>query len=162
VKLKSHLEEARNIEETYKCHMEEKQCLESEIVALRKEVMEEKQCLEAKRKEEEKRDNILTFHLKERIEELNQLEEEFGQEERRLKNEIISLKIQLEEAKRMKEVMKIHMMKKEKKVEKLKEEVVTLIFKFVKLSKNVEVREISTLSVNKVEEEHSRLAERKN
>jgi hypothetical protein len=50
--------------------------------------------------EAEKRENILTDHLKERTEDLNQLEAEFGQEERRLEKEIISLKIQLEEAKR--------------------------------------------------------------
>jgi hypothetical protein len=55
--------------------------------------------LEAERKEAEKRENILTDHLKERTEDLNQLEAEFGQEERRLEKEIISLKIQLEEAK---------------------------------------------------------------
>jgi hypothetical protein len=42
VKLKSQLEEAIKIEETYKGYMEEKQCLEVEITTLRKEAMEEK------------------------------------------------------------------------------------------------------------------------
>jgi hypothetical protein len=42
MKLKSQLEEAKNIEETYKSQMEEKQCLEVEIEALRKEAMKEK------------------------------------------------------------------------------------------------------------------------
>ena len=51
-------------------------------------------------KEEKKRENILTGHLKERIEDLNQLEAKFGQEERIFEREIISLKIQLEESKR--------------------------------------------------------------
>jgi hypothetical protein len=46
------LEEARRIEETYKIHMEEKQCLEAKIAT--------------QRNEAEKRDNILTDHLKER------------------------------------------------------------------------------------------------
>jgi hypothetical protein len=55
--------------------------------------------LEFERKEVEKRENILTDHLKERTEDLNQLEAEFGQEERRLEKKIISLKIQLEEVK---------------------------------------------------------------
>jgi len=53
--------------------------------------------LETERKEAEKRESILTDHLKERIEELNQLEAEFGQEERRRENEIISLKKQSEQ-----------------------------------------------------------------
>jgi septal ring factor EnvC (AmiA/AmiB activator) len=64
--------------------MEEKQCLEDEIEALINEAMEEKQCLEAEIKEAEKRENILTDHLKEITEDLNQLESEFDQEERRL------------------------------------------------------------------------------
>jgi hypothetical protein len=38
----------------------------------------------AQRKEEEKRENILTNHLKERFEDLNKLEAEFSQQERRL------------------------------------------------------------------------------
>jgi chromosome segregation ATPase len=146
--LKVQIEEARRIEETYKSQIEEKQCLEAEIVA--------------QRKEAEKRENILTDHLKEIYEDLNQLEAEFSQQERRLEEEIISLKIQLEEAKRMKEVMKIQIMKKEEEVEKLEEEVVTLRVKIVKLNKNVEERETSTSSVKKVEEKHSRLPERKN
>jgi hypothetical protein len=62
------------------------------------------------------------------------------------------LKIQLEEAKRMEEVMRIQMMKKEEEVEKLEEEVVTLRVKIIKLNKNIEERETSTSSVNKVEE----------
>jgi hypothetical protein len=65
-------EEARRIEETYKSHLEEKQCID-EIASLRK---------EAEQKEE----------LKE-----NKLEAKFSQQERKLKEEIISLKIQLEE-----------------------------------------------------------------
>jgi hypothetical protein len=93
--------------------MEDKKCLESKIVALIKEAMEEMQCLETKTKEEEKREKILTDHLKEISEDLNQLEVEFGEEELRLEKEIISLKIKLKEAKRMEEVMNIHMMKKE-------------------------------------------------
>jgi hypothetical protein len=74
MKLKSQLEEARKIEETYKIQMEEKQCLEAEIEALRKEAIKEKQCLETERKEAEKREKILTDHLKERTDDLNQLE----------------------------------------------------------------------------------------
>jgi hypothetical protein len=122
--------------------------LESEIVA--------------KRKEAEKRENILTDHIKERSEDLNKLEEEFNQQERRLEEEIISLKIQLEEEKRTEEVMKIQMMKKDEEVENLEEEVVTLRVKIVKLNKNFEDRETSTSSVKKFEEKHSRLSERKN
>jgi hypothetical protein len=72
------------------------------------------------------------------------------------------LKTQLEEAKRMKEVMKIQMMKKEEDCEKLEEEVVTLRVKVVKLNKNVEERGSSTPSVKKVEEKCYRLLERKN
>jgi septal ring factor EnvC (AmiA/AmiB activator) len=50
--------------------MEEKQCLEAEIVA--------------QIKEAEKRDNILTDHLKEISEDLNHLEEKISQQDRRL------------------------------------------------------------------------------
>jgi hypothetical protein len=64
----------------------------------------------------EKREDILTSHLKEISEDLNKLEAEFSQQERRFEEEIISLKTQLEEAKRMKEVMKIQMMKKEEDI----------------------------------------------
>jgi hypothetical protein len=39
----------------------------------------------AKKEEAEKREKILTYHLKERTNDLNQLEEEFGQEEKYLK-----------------------------------------------------------------------------
>jgi uncharacterized protein YydD (DUF2326 family) len=60
--------------------------LEVEIAALRKEAMEYKKCLEVKRKEVEKRENILTDHLKEITEDLNKLEAEFSQQERRLEN----------------------------------------------------------------------------
>jgi hypothetical protein len=56
--------------------MEEEQCLEAEIVA--------------QGKEEEKRENILTDHLKEIYEDLNHLESKFTQQERRLEKEIIS------------------------------------------------------------------------
>jgi hypothetical protein len=80
----------------------------------------------AQKEEAEKREKILTDHLKERTEDLNHLEAEFSQQERKLEEEIITLKIQLEEAKRIEEVMKIQMMKKEEEVEKLEEEVVTL------------------------------------
>jgi hypothetical protein len=146
--LKAQLEEAGRIEETYKSQMEEKKCLESEIVAQRKEV--------------EKRENILTFHLKERSEDLNKLEAEFSQEEIILEKEIITLKTQLEEAKRTKEVMKIDMMKKEEEFEKLEEEFVTFKVKIINLNKNIEEREISTSSVNKVEEKDSRFPKRKN
>jgi hypothetical protein len=70
----------------------------------------QKQCLEAKiaaqKEETEKREKILTYHLKERTEDLNQLEAEFSQQERKLEEEIITLKIQLEEAKKTEEVMK--------------------------------------------------------
>jgi uncharacterized protein YhaN len=52
-------------------------------------------------------------------------------------------------------------MKKEEEVEKLKEEVVTLRSKIVKLNKNVEETETST-SVIENEEKHSRLLEKKN
>jgi hypothetical protein len=65
--LRAQLEEARRIEETLEY---QKQCLEANIAAQKEEV--------------EKREKILTDHLKERTDDLNQLEEEFGQEERRL------------------------------------------------------------------------------
>jgi hypothetical protein len=81
--LRTQLEEARRIEETLEY---QKQCLEANITT--------------QKEEAEKREKILTDHLKERTDDLNQLEEEFGQEERRLEEEIITLKIQLEEAKR--------------------------------------------------------------
>jgi len=42
MKLKYQLEESRKIEETYKSQMEEKQCLEDKIEALKKEAMKEK------------------------------------------------------------------------------------------------------------------------
>jgi peptidoglycan hydrolase CwlO-like protein len=77
------------------------------------------------------RENVLTDHLKERTNNLNHLEVEFGQEEKGLEEEIITLKIQLEEAKRIEEVMKSQIMKKEKEVEKLEEEIVTLRSKIV-------------------------------
>jgi hypothetical protein len=48
--------------------------------------------IEAKRKEVEKREDILTRHLKERSKDLNKLEEKFSQQERRLEEEIVSLK----------------------------------------------------------------------
>jgi hypothetical protein len=72
------------------------------------------------------------------------------------------LNIQIEEAKRMEEVMKIQMMKKEEEVEKLEEEVVILRVKIIKIRTNVEERVTYTSSVNKFEEKHSRLLERKN
>jgi hypothetical protein len=50
--------------------MEEKQCLEAEIVA--------------QRKEAEKRDNVSKDHLEEISEDLNHLEEKISQQERRL------------------------------------------------------------------------------
>jgi hypothetical protein len=65
--------------------------LEAEIVSLRKET--------------EKREEIMTSHLKEISEDLKNIEVEFNQQERRLEEEIISLKTQLEERKRTKEVM---------------------------------------------------------
>jgi hypothetical protein len=40
--------------------------------------------IETHKEEAEKRENIFTDHLKERIDDLNQLKAEFGQEERRL------------------------------------------------------------------------------
>jgi hypothetical protein len=46
MKLNSQLEEFIKIEETYKIHMEEKQCLEAKITSLRKEAMKVKKCLE--------------------------------------------------------------------------------------------------------------------
>jgi hypothetical protein len=54
------------------------------------------------------------------------------------------------------------MMKKEEETEKLEEEDVTLRVKIVHINKNVEERERSISSVNKVEEKHSRFPERKN
>jgi chromosome segregation ATPase len=105
------------------------------------------------------RENILTYHLKERTNDLNQLESKFGQEEKVLEEEIITLKIHLEEAKRTKEVMKSQILKKKEEVEKLEEEVVTLRSKIVKLKKNVE--ETKTF-VSVVEEKHSMLLENKN
>jgi hypothetical protein len=68
MKLKSHLEEARKIKETYKIQMEEKQCLEIKI--------------EAHKEEVEKREKILKYYLKQIIDNLNNLEVEFGQEEK--------------------------------------------------------------------------------
>jgi hypothetical protein len=58
------------IEETLKEKLEEKQCLEVEEVS--------------KRYEEEKREAILTSHLKEIPKEFNNLEAKFGQQERSL------------------------------------------------------------------------------
>jgi chromosome segregation ATPase len=119
--------------------------------------------LEAKiteqKEEAEKREKILTDHLKERTNDLNQLEAEFSQQERKLEDEIITLKIQLEEAKRKKEVMRNQMMKKEEEVEKLEEEVVMLRVEVVKLNKNIE--EASTSSVKIVEEKCHRSSEGK-
>jgi hypothetical protein len=89
-------------------------------------------------------------------------EAQFSQHERELEDEIIALKIQLEEAKRIEEVMKIQMMKREEEFEKLKEEVVTLRIKIVKLSQNIEERETSISSIENVEEKPSRLLEKKN
>jgi chromosome segregation ATPase len=103
----------------------------------------------------------MTYHLKERTDELNQLEAAFDQEERRLEKEIITLKIQLEQAKRTKEVMKIHMMKKEEEGEKIEEEVVTLRSKIFKLNKNVEETTTSTSTIEN-EEKLSRVSEKKN
>jgi hypothetical protein len=103
----------------------------------------------SKRQEVNKREEILTSHLKERYEDLNKLEVEFFQQERRLEEEIVSLNTQLVEAKRKEEVMKIHMMKKEEECEKVEEEVVTLRVKVFKLNKNIEERESSTSSVKK-------------
>ena len=56
--------------------------------------------------------------------------------------------------------MKSHIMKKEEEVENL-EEVVTLRVKILKLNKNVEETETSTLVVDN-EEKHSTLLEKKN
>jgi hypothetical protein len=95
-------------------------------------------------KEAEKREEILTSHLKEISKDLNKLEEKNSQQERRLEEEIISLKTQIEEANRTEEVMKVPMMKKEEYYEKLEEEVITLRVEIVNLSKNVEERERST------------------
>jgi hypothetical protein len=100
--LRNQLEEARRIEETLEY---QKKCLEANITT--------------QKEEAEKRENILTNHLKERTDDLNQLEEEYGQEERRLEEEIITLKIQLEEENRIEEVMKSQIMKKEEEVEML-------------------------------------------
>jgi hypothetical protein len=66
------------VEETLKNQLEEKECLESEIISLKR---------EAKKKEE-----TLTSHIKERYEDLNKIEEKFSQQERSLEEEIISLK----------------------------------------------------------------------
>jgi chromosome segregation ATPase len=86
----------------------------------------------------------LTDHIKERTNDLNHLEAEFGQEEKGLEEEIITLKIHLEEEKRTEEVMKSQIMRKEEEVEKIEEEVVTLISKIIKLNKNIEETERST------------------
>jgi hypothetical protein len=53
--------------------LEEKQCLEAEIVSLRKEV--------------EKREEILASHIKERYEDLNKIEAEFSQQEKRFQED---------------------------------------------------------------------------
>jgi chromosome segregation ATPase len=107
------------------------------------------------------REKKLTDHLKEITNDLNHLEEEFGQEEKGLEEEIIMLKIHLEEAKRTKEVMKSQIKNKEEDVEKLEEEVVTLRIKIVKLNKNIEDTETSTLVIEN-EDKHSRFLETKN
>jgi chromosome segregation ATPase len=107
------------------------------------------------------REKILTDHLKERTNNLNHLEADFDQEMKGLEEEIITLKIHLEEAKITEEVIKSQIMKNEEEVEKLEEEVVTLISKTVKLNKNVEETETST-SVIENEEKHSWLLEKKN
>jgi hypothetical protein len=80
--LKGQLEEAIRIEETLE---DQKQYLEAKITT--------------QKEEAEKREKILTDHLKERTNDLNHLEAEFSQQERKLEDEIITLKIQLEEAK---------------------------------------------------------------
>jgi hypothetical protein len=72
------------------------------------------------------------------------------------------LKTQPEEAKRKEEVMNIQMMKKQEECEKLEEEVFTLRFKVVKLSKNTKERESSTSLVKKDEDKCYKLLERKN
>jgi uncharacterized surface protein with fasciclin (FAS1) repeats len=97
--LRTQLEEAIKIEENIEY---EKQCLETNIAT--------------QKKEEEMREKILTYHLKERNNDLNQLEEKFGQEEKGLEEEIITLKIHLKEAKKTEEVMKYQIMKKEEEV----------------------------------------------
>jgi hypothetical protein len=84
--------------------LEENQYLEEEIVA--------------QRKEAEKRENILTSHLKEIYEDLNKFEAKFIQWEIILEEEIVSLKIQLEEAKRKEEFMKIQIMKNVRSLKK--------------------------------------------
>jgi chromosome segregation ATPase len=116
------------------------ECLEAKIVLQRKELEKEEEevvRLNIKVKEEEKREEILTSHLKEIYENLNKLEVEFSQQERIFEEEIISLKTQLEEAKRMKEVMKIQMMKKEEYSENIEEEVISLRVEVEKLIKNL-------------------------
>jgi hypothetical protein len=143
-KLRTHLEEAKKIEENLEY---QKQYLEANIAA--------------QKEEEEMREKILTDHLKERTNDLNQLEAEFGQEEKELEEEIITLKIQLKEEKRTEEFMKSQIMKKEEEIGKLEEELITLRSKIVKLNKNVEEIETST-SVIENEEKHSRLLEKKN
>jgi chromosome segregation ATPase len=107
------------------------------------------------------REKILTDHLKKKTNDLNQLEVDFGQEEKGLEEEIIILKIQLEEVKGTEEVMNSQIMKKEEEVENLEEEVVTLRSKIIKLNKNAEETETSTL-VKENEEKYSRLLEKKN
>jgi hypothetical protein len=100
------------------------ECLEAKIVLQRKEHVNEEEevsCLKIKVNEEEKREEILTSHLKEIYEGLRKHEVEFNQQEKGLEEEIISLKTQFEETKRMKELMKIQMMKKEEENEKLEE-----------------------------------------
>jgi uncharacterized protein involved in exopolysaccharide biosynthesis len=136
--LKVQIEEGIGIKETHKRKLEENKFLEAEIVT--------------KRKEEDKREDILTSHLKERYEDLNKLEAKFSQQEKRLKEEIVSLKTQLEEVKRKEEVTEIQMMKKEEYCENIEEEVVTLRIKVVKLNKNVEGKGNNTSLVNKIEE----------
>jgi len=57
--------------------------------------------------EEEKRENILTSHLKEIFEDLNNLEGQFSEQERILEEEIVYLNSQLEKSKRNEEVVNI-------------------------------------------------------
>jgi hypothetical protein len=57
--------------------------------------------------------------------------------------------------------MKSQIMKKEKEVENIEEEVVTFRSKIVKINKNVEETEKSTLVIEN-EEKHSRFLEKKN
>jgi len=74
--LKCHLEEFKRIKETLE---DQKKYLEAKMTTQKEEL--------------EKREKILTYHLKERNNNLNQVEADFSQQERKIEYEIITFNI---------------------------------------------------------------------